>query len=74
MTYYAVPMCMACKHYHKEARDLTCNAFPRGISAAILENRADHRKPQPGDSGIRFEMADEWKGRDVLPGLLATRF
>lgn len=32
-----------------------CEAFPSGIPEAIRENRRSHRKPAPGDRGIRFE-------------------
>lgn len=37
----------------------TCDAFPAGIPREILENRADHRKPYPGDRGIHFEATDD---------------
>ena len=33
----------------------TCDAFPKGIPSDIWEGMNDHRKPYPGDSGIRFE-------------------
>lgn len=35
-----------------------CRAFPTGIPAPISENRFDHRKPFPGDQGIRFEAKE----------------
>jgi len=34
-----------------------CTAFPRGIPRAIQEGRHRHRRPYPGDGGIRFEPA-----------------
>ena len=35
---------------------IVCDAFPkRGIPARILADRFDHRRPYPGDHGIRFE-------------------
>lgn len=70
MTSYPAPMCMVCAHFHRRAPRLTCGAFPNGIPDAILESRADHRRPQPGDGGTRFELDPDWKGCDPLPGLL----
>lgn len=36
--------------------DPRCDAFVDGIPAAIIDNRADHRKPVPGDNGIQFDL------------------
>jgi hypothetical protein len=72
MTTYAAPMCMACARYDRNARNLACEAYPDGIPNAILQSWVDHREPQPGDGGLRFVLADEWRGRDLLPGLLGT--
>lgn len=58
------PLCFDCKHLDREALrgpgPERCAAFPGGIPAAILLLRADHRRPYPGDHGIRFEpISDE---------------
>ena len=37
-----------------------CKAFVR-IPFEILMGKADHRKPYPGDNGIRFEPVKEKK-------------
>ena len=46
--------CTICRHLRDDRR-WTCAAFPKGIPAAILTNRADHTLPFPGDKGIRFD-------------------
>lgn len=55
-------LCVACKHRRSidttgPNLEGTCAAFPDGIPAAILEGD-DHRKPWPGDNGIRFEVEE----------------
>lgn len=42
-----------------EMGPIACDAFPEGIPAAIWENRADHRRPFPGDNGLRWAPAAE---------------
>jgi hypothetical protein len=48
------PICVGCAHFKPAAATLVCVAYPAGIPDAILRNVADHRRPQPGDQGIRF--------------------
>lgn len=49
-------LCSQCIHRHPGDGYLSCDAFTR-IPVDILANRHDHRKPYPGDGGIRLE---EW--------------
>lgn len=64
-----LPQCNHCRHRAADAR--TCAAFPGGIPGEIESNRHDHRKPYPGDNGIRFEPKDgvavreRWFARDA---------
>lgn len=46
-----IPMCYLCQHYRDGDK---CAAFPAGIPGDILFSKADHRRPYPGDRGIRF--------------------
>ena len=48
------PICLRCKHFNDDER-FACGAFPNGIPEAIVLSEHDHRKPYPGDNGIRFE-------------------
>ena len=50
-------LCGACRHRFPD-RD-GCTAFPGGIPDDIDELGFDHRRPYPGDGGIRFEPVDE---------------
>lgn len=44
--------CQRCQNYLGRS----CFAFwPKKIPDAIMEGRKDHRKPFPGDKGIRWE-------------------
>lgn len=43
--------------YDTDTARQTCAAFPRGIPEPILLGEADHRRPYPGDHGIRFTPA-----------------
>ena len=49
------PQCHYCRHTN---HDGTCSAFPDGVPSEILANEFDHRKPFPGDNGIRFKGAE----------------
>ena len=58
----SIPMvsrtCTACRHFHADV-DRTCAAFPNGIPLEIWKAENGHRKPYPGDHGIRFEPISE---------------
>jgi hypothetical protein len=45
--------CIFCAH--KSDEGAFCAAFPDGIPKVILTNGFDHRRPYPGDNGIRYE-------------------
>lgn len=47
-----IPLCFICRHY---LTGYTCEAFPAGIPDSIIYSEIDHRRPAPGDRGIRFE-------------------
>lgn len=55
MTMRSQPICFSCKHFRKGT---TCDAFPEDIPDPIWLNKADHRKPYPGDQGIQFAPED----------------
>ena len=72
MTSYVTPMCMVCARFDRDGPGLTCEAYPRRIPDAILESRADHRLPQPGDGGKQFVLRAEERNTppENRPGLL----
>ena len=51
MTFYS-PICNRCAHYYGRAR---CKAFPERIPNDIIDGKADHHEPYPGDRGVRFK-------------------
>jgi len=59
------PICTYCKHLKnkKNLRTDACKAFPHGIPDEIFFDAFDHRKPFPGDNGVRFEPSNpkEWE-------------
>jgi hypothetical protein len=64
MTSPIIGNCGFCKHLHRDLN--TCDAFPDGIPIEIQQSNVktgkmpfDHRKPYPGDNGVRFEIRDE---------------
>lgn len=58
MTTTSVPICEACtrRRVPDEGWGYVCDAFPDGIPDAIYQGGFDHRRPYPGDHGIRFEL------------------
>lgn len=61
MTLGPAPICYGCKHFNRGKRgSLTCTAFPERIPHEIVMNQHDHRKPYPGDNGIRFESDSKY--------------
>lgn len=52
-------VCEPCRHRFGFPR-LSCAAFPDRIPEAIWNGKNDHRRPYPGDAGLRFaEMNSE---------------
>ncbi|MCR8922653.1 hypothetical protein NO559_07715 [Dasania sp. GY-MA-18] len=50
--------CRTCKHYWGAH---ACDAFTQRIPDEIFTGQVDHSSEYPGDNGIRFELADEYK-------------
>lgn len=52
------PQCCRCRHFRgwRDGEEMGwCSAFDQGIPIRIWTAQRDHRKPYPGDNGIRFE-------------------
>ncbi len=64
MTTMAAPMCYYCRRFH--ADHFGCEAFPQGVPDLIMFGDADHRKPFPGDNGLRFALVPGKKLPDYL--------
>jgi hypothetical protein len=52
------PVCAYCRHLDPSGEP-RCTAFPDGIPQPIWVGDNDHRRPYPGDHGIRFEPLDQ---------------
>ena len=48
--------CLECRYYQGLSR---CDAYPDHIPSEIFAGLHDHRKPYPGDKGIRWEPDPE---------------
>lgn len=66
-------MCRHCKHLRNETVGIaiyTCSAYPNGIPYEFRESQVDHRRPYPGDQGIRFEPKEGYQvDEDLEQGL-----
>ena len=58
------PICHFCRHLSTEG-GMRCAAFPEGIPWEIQAGEWDHRRPHPGDRGIRYEplTPEEFRAR-----------
>ena len=52
------PICMFCKHFHKDSNKLDCDAFPVVIPDSIIFSSVDHHNSVDGDNGIQFELIE----------------
>lgn len=55
-----ISLCFSCRHIFRDGRR-GCAAFPQGIPDALLQGRDNHDHPHPGDNGIRYELAEDFK-------------
>jgi hypothetical protein len=53
--------CITCKHLDRSSATLACAAFPGGVPEEIAVARVRHDQPYPGDNGIRYEMAEDYR-------------
>lgn len=47
-------LCRACTRLNKDGN--TCEAYPKGIPAEIVQFGESHLAPRPGDNGLQFSM------------------
>ncbi len=67
---HVFPQCFECKNLLEHRADVigpVCKAFPNGIPQKILFNLHDHKKPYPGDGGIRFEPMENNESTKGMP-------
>ncbi len=62
-----VMQCAYCAHFLGGER---CAAFREGIPEEIYRGEFDHRRPYPGDDGVRWQPASE--GAAEIAALTAT--
>lgn len=74
MTSTPPPICDACtrRRPRDDGPGWACDAFPAGIPEEISVDGFDHRRPYPGDGGVRFELdparqASLWAYLDAKP-------
>lgn len=51
-----MPICVVCRHLHRNADVFSCTAYPNGIPFEISNNQIDHRSPYIGDGGVIFDL------------------
>lgn len=56
-----VELSVLCQNCTRLGRTLSCEAYPAGIPFAITSGFHDHRKPYPGDRGLRYNPTDAAK-------------
>ena len=58
------PICHLCRHL-SDGGGMRCAAFPDGIPWEIQAGEWDHRRPHPGDHGIRYDplTPEEFRAR-----------
>jgi len=51
--------CASCQRFMRDFPGYACEAYPDGIPSEIIHAEHDHRKPFPGDHGLRFKPIKE---------------